>query len=381
MQSVMFWWVRSRTAKAQIKKQLSSVIHTARKVSDMFNFINVPFGYVMRFLSGVFGGNFALAVFMFTLFIDVLLIPLSIKSQKSSVQQMRIKPKMDEIRRKYGDDRQKLAEAQQKLYQDEGVSMSGGCLPMLVRLVIMMSIYSLILSPLTFMAGANNDQANNVYKALSTSMTELEKEDEARYNEISKEISWTKNSGKNTRGNQLLLINIIRENPDVFEEIMDEKEYKKIESDLQAIIKKDKETAIDYELFGINLLETPDFSFDFTKFRLIWLIPISAFLAQMLTSVISMQINKRNNPEAPSMAGMMLTMPLISLFIGFSLPGGVGFYWICSSLIGGVIQAAIQLLYGPQSMLARERAKEIVKQCEFEATQLKKYTAIDDTEE
>lgn len=381
MQSVMFGRVRPRAAKAKIQKQLSSVIHTARKVSDMFDFINVPFGYVMRFLSGVFGGNFAVAVFMFTLFIDVLLIPLSIKSQKSSVQQMRIKPKMDEIRRKYGDDRQKLAEAQQKLYQDEGVSMSGGCLPMLIRLVIMMSIYSLILSPLTFMAGADNSKATNVYNALSTSMTELEKEDEARFKEISKEISWTKNSGKNARGNQLLLINIIRENPDVFEEVMDEDEYKKIESDLEAIIEKDKETAIDYELFGINLLETPEFSFDFTKFRLIWLIPISAFLAQMLTSVISMQINKRNNPEAPSMAGMMLTMPLISLFIGFSLPGGVGFYWICSSLIGGVIQAAIQLLYGPQSMLARERAKEIVKQCDFEATQLKKYTAIDDTEE
>lgn len=347
----------------------------------MFNFINVPFGYVMRFLSGVFGGNFAVAVFMFTLFIDALLIPLSIKSQKSSVQQMRIKPKMDEIRRKYGDDRQKLAEAQQKLYQDEGVSMSGGCLPMLIRLVIMMSIYSLILSPLTFMAGANNDKATNVYNALSTSMTTLEKEDEARFKEVSKEISWTKNSGKNARGNQLLLINIIRENPEVFEEIMDEEEYKKIEGDLQSIIEKDKETAIDYELFGINLLETPEFSFDFTKFRLIWLIPISAFLAQMLTSVISMRINKRNNPEAPSMAGMMLTMPLISLFIGFSLPGGVGFYWICSSLIGGFIQAAIQLLYGPQSMLARERAKELVKQCDFEATQLKKYSAIDDTEE
>ena len=347
----------------------------------MFNFINVPFGYVMRFLSGVFGGNFAVAVFMFTLFIDALLIPLSIKSQKSSVQQMRIKPKMDEIRRKYGDDRQKLAEAQQKLYQDEGVSMSGGCLPMLIRLVIMMSIYSLILSPLTFMAGANNDKATNVYNALSTSMTTLEKEDEARFKEVSKKISWTKNSGKNARGNQLLLINIIRENPEVFEEIMDEEEYKKIEGDLQSIIEKDKETAIDYELFGINLLETPEFSFDFTKFRFIWLIPISAFLAQMLTSVISMRINKRNNPEAPSLAGMMLTMPLISLFIGFSLPGGVGFYWICSSLIGGFIQAAIQLLYGPQSMLARERAKELVKQCDFEATQLKKYSAIDDTEE
>ena len=81
------------------------------------------------------------------------------------------------------------------------------------------------------------------------------------------------------------------------------------------------------------------------------------------------------------MAGMMLTMPLISLFIGFSLPGGVGFYWICSSLIGGAIQAVIQLVYGPQRMLARERAKELVKQCDFEAGQLKKFNTVEDTDE
>ena len=104
-----------------------------------------------------------------------------------------------------------------------------------------------------------------------------------------------------------------------------------------------------------------------------WLIPIGAFLAQILTSLISMKINKINNPDTPSMAGMMLTMPLISLFIGFGLPGGVGFYWICSSLIGGLIQAGVQFWYGPKKMLARERAKELSKECDFETKQLKKF--------
>ena len=80
------------------------------------------------------------------------------------------------------------------------------------------------------------------------------------------------------------------------------------------------------------------------------------------------------------MAGMMLTMPLISLFIGFTLPGGVGFYWICSSLIGGFIQTGIQQFYGPHKMLARERAKELSKQCEFEATQLKKFNSQNETD-
>ena len=73
-----------------------------------------------------------------------------------------------------------------------------------------------------------------------------------------------------------------------------------------------------------------------------------------------------------SMAGMMLTMPLLSLFIGFTLPGGVAFYWACSSLIGGLIQVGVQQFYGPQKMLSRERLKELNKECDFEENQLKK---------
>ena len=72
------------------------------------------------------------------------------------------------------------------------------------------------------------------------------------------------------------------------------------------------------------------------------------------------------------MAGMMLTMPLISLFIGFGLPGGVGFYWICSSLVGGFIQFALQVFYGPYKLLSRERAKELAERCDFERKQLDK---------
>ncbi|MGN0494097.1 MAG: YidC/Oxa1 family membrane protein insertase, partial [Acutalibacteraceae bacterium] len=90
------------------------------------------------------------------------------------------------------------------------------------------------------------------------------------------------------------------------------------------------------------------------------------------TSALSMMMQKKINPDAPNMAGMMLTMPLISLFIGFTLPGGVTFYWTCSSLIGGLIQIAVQQFYGPHKMLSRERLKELNKECDFEQTQIKK---------
>ena len=102
------------------------------------NFINQLLSYVLRFFADMFGGSFAAAVFLFTLLINVVMIPLSIKSQKSAVDQLRIKPKLDDLKKRYGDDRQKLAEAQQKLYQEEKVSMSGGCLPMIIRLALMM---------------------------------------------------------------------------------------------------------------------------------------------------------------------------------------------------------------------------------------------------
>lgn len=338
----------------------------------LFNIINIPLGYVMRFLAGIFNNDFAAAVAVFTLLINVVLIPLSIKSQKSSVQQMRIKPKMDELRKKYGDDRQKMAMAQQELYQQEGVSMSGGCLPMLIRLALMMSIYWLIMSPFTYMAGADAKNIDNIYSKITSAK---------EYNDEYKDaLGWDKVT---TNNKELAIIGNLREDGNIFEEVLSPDLYAEIKPDVEKLIEidNDNKTHINFDLFGnkdLDLTKTPKFSFNiFKEAQLLWLIPIGAFLAQMLTSLISTKINKINNPEAPSMMGMMLTMPLISLFIGFGLPGGVGFYWICSSLIGGLIQSGVQLWYGPHKMLARERSKELLKQCDFEAKQLDKFNNTD----
>ena len=291
-------------------------------MDKLFNIINIPFGWVLEFLAGLFGGNFAAAVFFFTLIINLALIPLSIKSQKSSVQQTRIKPKLDELKKRYGDDKQKYSEAMQQLYQEEGVSMSGGCLPMILRLILMVSIYWLIMSPLTYLMhidSATITEATEALKALGSSGSRAE----------------------------LQIIEAVRNGSIDFPEIAS------------------KLDTISFNFFGIDLTQTPKFSFDiFHDAQAIWIMPIIAFLAQLFTSALSLLMQKKINPDAPSMAGMMLTMPLMSLFIGFTLPGGVAFYWACSSLIGGFIQLGVQNFYGPHKMLSRE--------CDFEETQLKK---------
>lgn len=341
-------------------------------MTAIFDIINIPLGYIMRYLAELLGGNFAASVLLFTLLVDLVLIPLTIKSQKSTVQQLRIKPKMDEIKRRYGDDRQKVAEAQQKLYQDEGVSMAGGCGPMIVRFVLLFSIYSLILSPLTYMSGASKTSVENITTTVSKGMETLQKNDKDRYEEIAKKISW-QNSQRNS-ANQLGIIKVVEDDTGIVEEILTDKQYKKIEKDLKDVRAKVKDSDIDYTLFDIDLTDKPDFNIDIIhSFELIWLLPIGAFVAQILTGLVSARINKINNPDAPSMMGMMLFMPLISLFIGFSFPGGVCFYWICSSLVGALIQVGVQIFYGPQKLLANERTKEIMKECDFETKQLTKF--------
>ena len=328
-------------------------------MESLFGIINKPLGIVLKYVAELVGGSFAAAVFIFTLVINLALLPLTVKSQKSSVQQLRIKPKLDDIKKRYADDKQRQSEEMQKLYQEEKVSMSGGCGPMIFRLVLMMSIYWLILSPLTYMTGIDSAKIKNVSTAITSGMETLKKEDEAKYKEYKELLEWDE---KSTRSNELTVVRVIRNDKVDIHDILSKKQYSKIEDDLNYIKNKDTEVGIDYTLFSdkLDLTQKPHFSLDiFNAWEPIWLIPIGAFLAQMLTSILSMYQQKKQNPDAPNMAGMMLTMPLISLFIGFTLPGGVGFYWICSSLVGGLIQYFMQQYYGPQKLLAKERSKEL----------------------
>lgn len=306
-------------------------------MQTIFSFINKPLGIILESIAGLVGGNFAASVFIFTLLINLVLIPLNLKSQKSAVQQLRIKPKLDDLKKRFGDDKQKYNEAMQKLYQEEKISLSGGCLPMILRLVFMMSIYYLIMQPLTYLMHIPTSTIEAAKKAIDL--------------------------GSNFRGNaELQIISAVRKDPSLSPEI------------------SAKLDDISFNLFGIDLTETPKFSFDiFNDFKLIWLIPILAFAAQMLTSVLSMHQQKKQNPDAPNMAFMMLSMPLMSLFIGFTLPGGVGFYWICSSLIGGLIQYFTQEFYGPNKILARERVKELSAVADTQIKQ--KNNAVNDAAE
>jgi len=89
-----------------------------------------------------------MAVALITLLFRLAMTPLTLNQQKTARRQQELKPKMDELQKKYKDDREKLAQAQMKLYQDLGISPIGGCLPLLIQFPIMIGVYQAIIRAL-----------------------------------------------------------------------------------------------------------------------------------------------------------------------------------------------------------------------------------------
>lgn len=291
-----------------------------------------PLGMVLQWFSTLFGGNFAGAVFFFTLLINLVMLPLTIKSQKSSANQARIKPKLDALKKKCGDDKVKYNQEMQELYQRENVSTTGGCLPMIIRLVIMFGVYEVITSPLRYLAGVD---ASIISDALAT----------------------VKDMGYAITRGDIQLVSLIETGAVELSGI-----------DLSAL------HSVSFDLFGLDLTETPKFAFNIFSgaFQPIWLIPIASFVTSIVSSVISMAMQKKTNPDAPNMAGMMLTMPIMSLVIAFSVPGAVGFYWAVSNLISTGIQTVVQLFYSPAKIIAREQLSAMMLKDKKEKETIKK---------
>jgi len=292
-------------------------------------FIYKPMGIAVKFFYDLFGGNFGLSIFVFTLLINVVLIPLNIRSQSTQMKSARIKPKIDALKEKYGDDRRKLQEAQMELQRREGVGMMGGCLTMVIRLPFLWGIYNSVTNPLSHILRLDSEVITGAKTALmaflgkdaATKVTELNVVQNAT--QLPESMSW---------------------------------------------LSQRISTELNFNLFGLNLTEQPKFSVNIiNSFSWIWLIPILSFATAMLSSVISLKLQKRFNPDAPRMGGMMLTMPIISLIIGFTVPGAVGFYWVCSNIVGAGVQSFVQVCYNPNKLIAKAELKEMRKRQKAEA--------------
>ena len=112
------------------------------------DFLVSPMVNILLWFYSLLGSNFVLGIVVMTILVRMITLPLTLPQQRSTRKMQALQPQLEALKKKYGNDRNKLAEAQMKLYKENNVSMFGGCLPLIVQLFIMIAFYEAIIGAL-----------------------------------------------------------------------------------------------------------------------------------------------------------------------------------------------------------------------------------------
>ena len=123
------------------------------------------FGYLLNFIYNIIG-NYGWSIIVFTIIIKLLMIPLSIKQQKTLKKNNKLQAKMKEIQFKYKNDPERLNQATMQLYKEENVSPFSGCFSAIIQLILIISIFYLVRSPLTYMKKIDSEVVDKYYGIL-----------------------------------------------------------------------------------------------------------------------------------------------------------------------------------------------------------------------
>ncbi len=278
--------------------------------------LGIPFGWVLHWLQELIG-NYGWTLIAFTVIVKILMTPLSIKQQKSSAKMAAFQPKLKELEKRYGKNKEKYQEEMMKLYEREGYSPTNGCLPMVVQMVILFGIIEVVYRPLRYVLQISKDVIDAACTALDL-----------------------------TSSQQLQLINIVQQGSG--------ESFEKVKNIFSAAdLAKIQE--FDMNFLGLDLSQTPTLGFNW-----LILIPILAFATAMLVSLVSMKQQSSAATEGQQgmmMKVMMFASPVMSLFFTFQLPAGVGLYWIISNITSFASTEIVRRIYTPEK-LAELAAKD-----------------------
>ena len=330
-------------------------------MTAIFDIIAIPLGWLLKVIYDLFG-NYFIAIFLFTLLTRLLMFPLSLKSQKNQADRARLAPRVERLQKKYQKDPKKFQEKQMALYEKEGVSLTGGCMPMLVQMLVLFGIISVIYSPLKFLTDVPADVITSAVTTVSYDDKKLDNKDTSA--EEKAELQARKDAGKYPSSKMTGYYKELRmlENLGKFEDEVKANivtDVKCSELEAQQYYNEMVSIRSQFNFFGKSLLVNP-WDGGFAGISLLWLIPLISGLSALLSALISMKYTKMLTPQNQPGQGcstnmMMYTMPLFSLYISFTVPGGVGIYWICSNLIATAQTVILNQIYNPAKI--REQAE------------------------
>jgi len=311
-----------------------------------FDLINVPLGLLMKFFYGIFG-NYAVAILFFAIVVKIVLIPLGIQQQKSQIKMAKIKPKDQAIRAKYAGrtdtaTSQKVQAEIMEMYKKENYSPMSGCLPLLVQMPVLFSLYAIIRSPLTYIAqlgetvaGIQNyifERAEQFYGIVST----LGRLDES--GSFVRSVTEAKNI------QEIDIIKIFND-PSLFEQI--KAGVPGFPADF---------VNLNFKLFGELLTNSPAEALA-SGLSILLLIPVlnfaASFLQMRLQKVINANTMAGDAANNKSMKIMEYAMPLLIVWMSYSMYSALGLYWIFQSLLG-VAQMVIMAKIYPLPQISEE---------------------------
>lgn len=283
--------------------------------------------------------SYGISIILFTFVIKLLTLPNTYKMQVNSARQGLLAPKLEKLRKSFANNPQRMQEEQNKLFQEEGINQTAGCLGSILTMILLLGVYQVVMRPLTYVLRLAPEQITEA-KDLLTKWLETQNITEKYLN------------GRP----ELILLKYVKTNPEIF-------------SSLNGFT--DKLSGFNNNFLGFDLAGVPSLhpenGWSFTAVMLV-LLPVLATIAQLVMTVITQRHSKKTNPAAAqSMGGMNLMLymsPLMTLWIGMSVPAGMSFYWLVSSVISLLVQLGLYKYLSGERLVAineREKQKQIAK--------------------
>ena len=317
----------------------------AFKLSDL---VTVPFGYLLSFLYQL-TSNYGIALIIFAVLVKLILYPVTAKGKKESMKMSRLTPRLKVIQERYANDQAKQNEAIQALYKEEGVSMGGGCLWSMIPLFILIPLFTVIRQPIVYMLHENLAVAEQIVAVI-------------------KELAPSAFSSNNYY-DQVVAAQLIPQYAEA------------IKAAIPAISEATLE-GVNFSFLQINMGAIPQFNvFKWEVYN--WstigafLIPLLSAGSQVLNMKISMNMNNSvvtdekgiqdEETAKKSQANqtnnvMMWTMPLMSLWIGFTVPSALSLYWFVQGIISMVMDVyltkKLRTIYDAEDALRLQKALE-----------------------
>lgn len=331
---------------------------------------------IYNVMDGVFGvQNIGVCIIIFTIVTYTLMIPLTIKQQKFSRMSSVMNPEIQKISKKYAGKKDQASMLKQQeemnaLYEKYGTSPTGGCLPMLLSTAVLFALY-----PVIQFIPDHVQRVKDVYMPVVEKIMSVD-----GFQKIMEEIGSASPVLMNAKTYDYsqadTLVNVLYKFQDsTWNTLVD-----KMPS-LESLVQSTTEVIGSMNSFlGINIGETPMTmlmasirNFSIAGIILAAIIPVMAGLTQFISVKLMPQPDTgsdSDNPMMNSMKTMTYTMPLISVFMGFTLPAGLGLYWAASAVVRSIQQLIINKYLNTKSTeeMIEENRKKAAKKREKKGT-------------